>query len=71
VRQLEELLEAAGSRSASVEARVLFAAIDGAAQHYALDPERYPLEQVAGALERRFAPTAAGPRNRKKRERQS
>lgn len=53
---LEELLAAAGSRSPALEARLLFAAIDGVAQHYALDPERYPLDAVVSALIERFVP---------------
>lgn len=57
---LEELLGEVEGGAAEVEARVLFGAIDGAAQHYALDPERYPLEAVAGALIRRFVPRNAG-----------
>lgn len=57
---LEELLRAIGVTSPALEARLLFAAIDGAAQHYAIDPERYPLEEVAGALVRRFLPATAG-----------
>lgn len=57
--QLEELLAAAGARSSAVEARVLFAAIDGVAQHYALDPEGYPLAEVSEALIGRFVPAEA------------
>jgi AcrR family transcriptional regulator len=51
---------AAGAADPTVEARVLFAAIDGAAQHYAMDPERYPLDEVAGRLVARFLPGASG-----------
>jgi hypothetical protein len=54
--QLEALLRAAGAPSPAVEARLLFASIDGAAQHYALDPDHYPLEEVAAALVQRFLP---------------
>ncbi len=57
--QLEGLLRGAGVASPEVEARVLFAAIDGAAQHYALDPEHYPLEAVTEALVGRFAASPA------------
>jgi len=57
--QLEELLRAAGAASPAVEARVLFASIDGAAQHYALDPDHYPIEEVATALIRRFRALAS------------
>lgn len=54
--QLEQLLEGAGVSDAAVEARVLFATIDGAAQHFVLDPERYPLDDVADEIVRRFIP---------------
>lgn len=54
--QIERLLRSAGVDDAAVEARVLFAAIDGAAQHYVLDPKRYPLDDVAAAIVRRFVP---------------
>jgi hypothetical protein len=54
------LLSAAGVSDAGIEARVLFAAIDGAAQHFALDPETYPVEEVTRALVRRFAEFAEG-----------
>jgi AcrR family transcriptional regulator len=57
--QIEELLRSAGSAGAPVEARVLFAAIDGAAQHYVLDPERYPLDEVAEEIIRRFVAAPA------------
>ena len=53
--QLEALLRAAGASSPEVEARVLFAAIDGAAQHFALEPDDYPLDAVSAALVDRFA----------------
>lgn len=58
-RELEELLRPAGAPAPAVDARLLFAAIDGAAQHYAIDPERYPLKEVAGALIRRLPLAAA------------
>ena len=54
--QLEALLRSAGVEDAAVDARVLFAAIDGAAQHYVLDPKRYPLDDVADEIVRRFLP---------------
>jgi AcrR family transcriptional regulator len=47
---LEAHLRAAGRRDPAVGARVLFAAIDGVAQHFALDPEHYPLDAVAEHL---------------------
>lgn len=62
--QLEELLRAAAAPSPDLEARILFAAIDGAAQHYAMDPDNYPLEPVVEALIRRFVPSGADPLTR-------
>lgn len=76
--QLEDLLREVGHRDASALARVLFAAIDGVAQHYALDPERYPLEATVDCLVQHFrdrplasepplaaTPLAAAPRRRR------
>lgn len=59
--QLEALLRAAEGPSPEVEARVLFAAIDGAAQHYAMDAAHYPLDEVAEAIIRRFIPPQPSP----------
>jgi AcrR family transcriptional regulator len=56
--QLEELLTAVGAVAPALEARLLFAAIDGVAQHYALDPDSYPLEEVMEALIGHFVPAA-------------
>jgi hypothetical protein len=39
---------------ARLEAAVLFATIDGVSQHYALDPERYPLDAVAERIISRY-----------------
>src|SRR5690606_25664309 len=52
--RIERLLREVGVKDAPIEARVLFAAIDGAAQHYALDTTHYPVEEVSAALVRRF-----------------
>ena len=52
--QLETLLRKIGHRDAPALSRVLFAAIDGAAQHYALDPDGYRVGPVADALVRHF-----------------
>ena len=61
--QLEGLLREIGHRDASALARVLFAAIDGVAQHYALDPERYPLAATVECLVQHFCgrPPASDP----------
>lgn len=61
--RLERWLREAGHESAATEARLLFALIDGASQHYAIAPARYPLDAVAAAIVRRYAgdgPTTAG-----------
>ena len=52
--RIEAMLRRAGMERPELEARTLFAAIDGAAQHYVLDPEGYPAEAVAEAIVRRF-----------------
>ncbi|HMQ31397.1 MAG TPA: TetR family transcriptional regulator [Chloroflexaceae bacterium] len=55
IRQtLERSLRAAGVAAPEVEARLLFAAIDGVCQHYVIDPEGYPLEAVVEALVARY-----------------
>jgi AcrR family transcriptional regulator len=54
--RMEEMFERAGVDDAPLRARVLFAAIDGAAQHYVLDPVSYPLDDVAGEIIRLFVP---------------
>lgn len=41
-----ELLTALGRPDPAVEARVLFATLDGVFQHYVLDPAQYPLDAV-------------------------
>jgi AcrR family transcriptional regulator len=52
--RLEPLLRATGAPRPESEARLLFAAIDGVAQHYAMDPDGYPIDEVAGVLVRKF-----------------
>jgi AcrR family transcriptional regulator len=47
---LEGHFRAAGSRRPSVDAALFFAALDGVCQHFALDPEGYPLDPVIDAL---------------------
>lgn len=51
---LEQALRASGSAQPTVDAALLFASIDGVAQHYVLDPEGYPLQAVTEALVARF-----------------
>jgi AcrR family transcriptional regulator len=55
VRTLEHYLADIEWPDAAIEARLLFAQIDGVCQHYVLDPGRYPLEQVIERLVARYA----------------
>lgn len=55
IATLEAHFRAAGAARPQLEAAILFAAIDGISQHYALDPARYPLDAVAGALIEKYA----------------
>jgi AcrR family transcriptional regulator len=68
LRTLEAYFKTAGAKSPRLEAAVLFAAIDGISQHYALDPERYPLDAIAENLIARYAgagsPAGAPGKNR-------
>jgi AcrR family transcriptional regulator len=61
--RIEVLLRASRHPNPSPAAHVLFAAIDGAAQHFVLDPDNYPLDPVARSLVAHFAApgAAAGP----------
>lgn len=62
--ELETRLRDVGAPDPSVGARALFATIDGAAQHYALDPDGYPLELVTEDVIARFCRSpSAGERN--------
>ena len=54
--QLQEELHALGTPDPQLDARVLFAAIDGATQHYLLDPEHYPLDAVKERLVAMYLP---------------
>jgi len=47
---IEALLTGLGSPDPAVRARLVFATIDGAAQHYVLDPANYPLDRVGDEL---------------------
>lgn len=57
VATLEQFLRDAGSPEPVLDARALFAQIDGICQHYALDPKHYPLDAVARRIIARWAPT--------------
>jgi AcrR family transcriptional regulator len=63
VRTLERYLEDIGWPGPAIEARLLFAQIDGLCQHYVLDPKRYPLEQVIERLIDRYAKGAGDARH--------
>jgi AcrR family transcriptional regulator len=58
--RLERYLGGAGVKNPAVEALVLFALIDGVAQHYVLEPERYPLEKVVSALVEKYCSPSRG-----------
>ena len=62
-RTLEGYCREAGVDRPELEAAVLFAVIDGVSQHYVLDPEHYPLDDVAELLVARYGarPAPAGP----------
>jgi hypothetical protein len=62
--QLEALLREIGHRDAPALSRVLFAAIDGEAQHYVLHPHEYPLEATAECLARHFCRRPTAPAQR-------
>lgn len=47
---LERALRQSGVAQPDIAAAILFATIDGVAQHYVLDPEHYPLDAVVEAL---------------------
>lgn len=53
-RTLEERMRELGSSSPDIDAAVLFATIDGAAQHYVLDPGGYPVEDIVDRIVARF-----------------
>jgi AcrR family transcriptional regulator len=61
--RIASMLAVAGSPGVDGRARVVFAAIDGAAQHYVLDPERYPLDDVIEQMIRLAVPLAAPARS--------
>lgn len=54
-QRIVDELRAAGAANPEAHGAALFAAIDGACQHYLADPKHYPLEAVAGELSLRFA----------------
>jgi AcrR family transcriptional regulator len=59
LKTLDAHFRSIGSAQPALEAAILFAAIDGISQHYALDPERYPLDAIADALIAKYGKHAA------------
>ena len=53
---LERLLRATGMPQPEIEAAILFALIDGIAQHYVANPDTYPLASVVDAVVARYTP---------------
>ncbi len=51
---IERYCRTAGLPQPEIEAAILFALIDGVAQHYVLDPENYPLDTVTEAVVARY-----------------
>ena len=51
---LERLLRATGMPQPEIEAAILFALIDGIAQHYVANPDSYPLSAVIDAVVARY-----------------
>src|SRR5690349_1349111 len=52
---LQRYLRAIGSPEPAIEARLLFAQIDGMCQHYVLDPGGYPLDRMIKRLIERYS----------------
>lgn len=51
-----------GVADPAVEGRVLFAIIDGVSQHYVLEPDDYPVDDVLAAILARYAPPSSAAR---------
>jgi len=57
--RLRRYLRDAGGPDSELEALLLFAQIDGLAQHYVLDPARYPLDAAIERLIQHYQPYAS------------
>jgi hypothetical protein len=55
LKTLSKFLRDAGVSEPTIEARLLFAEIDGVAQHYVLDPKSYPLNRVIARIISRYS----------------
>ncbi len=49
-RSVARAMEDLGASDPSVDAELFFAALDGVAQHYVMEPNRYPVDAVARRL---------------------
>jgi hypothetical protein len=67
LRVLERYLTEAGWPEPALEARLLFAEIDGMHQHYVLAPDHYPIEAMTRRLVDRYRTPPAPQRKRKTR----
>jgi hypothetical protein len=54
--RLQSICDALGSETPALDARLLFACIDGVSQHYVRMPDTYPLDDAAHRIVTRFAP---------------
>lgn len=59
-QEIAGLMEEAGIRDPATEAAVLFALIDGVAQHYTMAPRRYPLADVTDSVVARYRAIVEG-----------
>lgn len=53
--RLQSICTALGSDAPALDARLLFACIDGVSQHYVRTPDTYPLDEAADRIVARFA----------------
>ncbi len=60
-KRIDQLLLARTGEVADGRGAALFAAIDGSAQHYLLDPKNFPIDAVAAELAQRFRTPRAIP----------
>lgn len=58
---LEHHLRATGVANPEIESAVLFALIDGIAQHYVMRPDSYPLQPIVECVVQRYSRLATGP----------
>jgi AcrR family transcriptional regulator len=64
---LERALRESGAPQPEVQAAILFATIDGVAQHFVLDPRGYPLDAVIEALVAHYKAAPEAGRGRRQR----